>query len=130
MKNIFLLVALLGTSIVFADNHKGKSPLNDLKRMNAVWSAEDCANVSSGAAIWLYAAGEALKEAEKLDKEGDEESALEAVDVASKFSGMSSDFTHAFAVFCKGPRMERMKAGMEKRMKRMKEMKKGKAKDN
>ena len=130
MKNIFLLVALLGASVIFADNHKGKGPLNDLKRMNAVWSAEDCANVSSGAAIWLYAAGEALKEAEESDKEGDEEGALGALDVASKFSAMSSDYTHAFAVFCKGPRMERMKAGIEKRMKRMKEMKKEKAKDN
>ena len=101
MKNIFLLVALLGASVIFADNHKGKGPLNDLKRMNAVWSAEDCANVSSGAAIWLYAAGEALKEAEESDKEGDEEGALGALDVASKFSAMSLHlFDWIFPIKC------------------------------
>ena len=93
LKKISLLVFLLVPFIILADGHgkkEGKSP-QEMNRMEMMkkkeahmkkemerwgrWKPEDCKKVSEASGVFLYFAGESIKEGEKHEKMGHQEKA-------------------------------------------------------
>ena len=104
----FLSVPLM----ILADDHgkkEGKSP-KEMKKMEMMkkemerwgrWKAEDCRKVSEASGVFLYFAGESIKEGEKHEKMGHQEKADKHYLDAMALAELAANYAKNYEAYCK-----------------------------
>ena len=119
LKKISLLVFLSVPLIILADGHgkkEGKSP-QEMKRMEMMkkkeaqmkkemekwgrWKPEDCKKVSDASGIFLYFAGESIKEGEKHEEMGHQEKADKHYLDAMALAELAANYANNYEAYCK-----------------------------
>ena len=112
IKKISLLVFLSVPLMILADDHgkkEGKSP-KEMKRMEMMkkemerwgrWKAEDCRKVSEASGVFLYFAGESMKEGEKHEKMGHQEKADKHYLDAMALAELAANYAKNYEAYCK-----------------------------
>jgi len=112
IKKITLLVFLSVPLMILADDHgkkEGKSP-KEMKKMEMMkkemerwgrWKAEDCRKVSEASGVFLYFAGESIKEGEKHEKMGHQEKADKHYLDAMALAGLAANYAKNYEAYCK-----------------------------
>ena len=112
IKKITLLVFLSVPLMILADDHgkkEGKSP-KEMKKMEMMkkemerwgrWKAEDCKKVSEASGVFLYFAGESIKEGEKHEKMGHQEKADKHYLDAMALAELASNYAKNYEAYCK-----------------------------
>ncbi len=112
IKKITLLVFLSVPLMILADDHgkkEGKSP-KEMKKMEMMkkemerwgrWKAEDCRKVSEASGVFLYFAGESIKEGEKHEKMGHQEKADKHYLDAMALAELASNYAKNYEAYCK-----------------------------
>ena len=118
-KKISLLVFLSVPLIILSDGHakkEGKSP-QEMKRMEMMkkkeahmkeemekwgrWKPEDCKKVSDASGIFLYFAGESIKEGEKHEEMGHQEKADKHYLDAMALAELAANYAKNYEAYCK-----------------------------
>ena len=112
IKKITLLVFLSVPLMILADDHgkkEGKSP-KEMKKMEMMkkemerwgrWKAEDCRKVSAASGVFLYFAGESMKEGEKHEEMGHQEKADKHYLDAMALAGLAANYAKNYEAYCK-----------------------------
>ena len=112
LKKISLLVFLSVPLMILADDHgkkEGKSP-KEMKKMEMMkkemerwgrWKAEDCRKVSEASGVFLYFAGESIKEGEKHEKMGHQEKADKHYLDAMALAELAANYAKNYEAYCK-----------------------------
>ena len=112
IKKITLLVFLSVPLMILADDHgkkEGKSP-KEMKKMEMMkkemerwgrWKAEDCRKVSEASGVFLYFAGESIKEGEKHEEMGHQEKADKHYLDAMALAELASNYAKNYEAYCK-----------------------------
>ena len=112
IKKITLLVFLSVPLMILADDHgkkEGKSP-KEMKKMEMMkkemerwgrWKAEDCKKVSEASGVFLYFAGESMKEGEKHEEMGHQEKADKHYLDAMALAGLAANYAKNYEAYCK-----------------------------
>ena len=112
IKKITLLVFLSVPLMILADDHgkkEGKSP-KEMKKMEMMkkemerwgrWKAEDCRKVSEASGVFLYFAGESIKEGEKHEKMGHQEKADKHYLDAMALADLAAKYAKNYEAYCK-----------------------------
>mgnify|MGYP001181729741 FL=1 len=112
IKKITLLVFLSVPLMILADDHgkkEGKSP-KEMKKMEMMkkemerwgrWKAEDCRKVSEASGVFLYFAGESIKEGEKHEKMGHQEKADKNYLDAMALAELAAKYAKNYEAYCK-----------------------------
>ena len=112
IKKITLLVFLSVPLMILADDHgkkEGKSP-KEMKKMEMMkkemerwgrWKAEDCRKVSEASGVFLYFAGESMKEGEKHEEMGHQEKADKHYLDAMALAELASNYAKNYEAYCK-----------------------------
>ena len=112
IKKITLLVFLSVPLMILADDHgkkEGKSP-KEMKKMEMMkkemerwgrWKAEDCRKVSEASGVFLYFAGESIKEGEKHEKMGHQEKADKHYLDAMALAELAAKYAKNYEAYCK-----------------------------
>ena len=112
IKKISLLVFLSVPLMILADDHgkkEGKSP-KEMKKMEMMkkemerwgrWKAEDCKKVSEASGVFLYFAGESMKEGEKHEEMGHQEKADKHYLDAMALAGLAANYAKNYEAYCK-----------------------------
>ena len=112
IKKISLLVFLSVPLMILADDHgkkEGKSP-KEMKKMEMMkkemerwgrWKAEDCRKVSEASGVFLYFAGESIKEGEKHEEMGHQEKADKHYLDAMALAELASNYAKNYEAYCK-----------------------------
>ena len=112
IKKITLLVFLSVPLMILADDHgkkEGKSP-KEMKKMEMMkkemerwgrWKAEDCRKVSEASGVFLYFAGESIKEGEKHEKMGHQEKADKHYLDAMALAELAANYAKNYEAYCK-----------------------------
>ena len=112
IKKITLLVFLSVPLMILADDHgkkEGKSP-KEMKKMEMMkkemerwgrWKAEDCKKVSEASGVFLYFAGESIKEGEKHEKMGHQEKADKHYLDAMALAELAANYAKNYEAYCK-----------------------------
>ena len=112
LKKISLLVFLSVPLMILADDHgkkEGKSP-KEMKKMEMMkkemerwgrWKAEDCRKVSEASGVFLYFAGESIKEGEKHEEMGHQEKADKHYLDAMALAELAANYAKNYEAYCK-----------------------------
>ena len=112
IKKISLLVFLSVPLMILADDHgkkESKSP-KEMKKMEMMkkemerwgrWKAEDCKKVSEASGVFLYFAGESMKEGEKHEEMGHQEKADKHYLDAMALAGLAANYAKNYEAYCK-----------------------------
>ena len=112
IKKITLLVFLSVPLMILADDHgkkEGKSP-KEMKKMEMMkkemerwgrWKAEDCRKVSEASGVFLYFAGESIKEGEKHEEMGHQEKADKHYLDAMALAELAANYAKNYEAYCK-----------------------------
>ena len=112
IKKITLLVFLSVPLMILADDHgkkEGKSP-KEMKKMEMMkkemerwgkWKAEDCKKVSEASGVFLYFAGESIKEGEKHEEMGHQEKADKHYLDAMALAELAANYAKNYEAYCK-----------------------------
>ena len=119
IKKITLLVFLSVPLMILADDHgkkEGMSP-KEMKKMEMMkkkeanmqremerwgrWKAEDCKKVSEASGVFLYFAGESMKEGEKHEEMGHQEKADKHYLDAMALAGLAANYAKNYEAYCK-----------------------------
>ena len=65
------------------------------------WKAEDCKKVSEASGVFLYFAGESMKEGEKHEEMGHQEKADKHYLDAMALAGLAANYAKNYEAYCK-----------------------------
>ena len=118
-KKISLLVFLSVPLMILADHHgmKGEKSAKEMERMEMMkkkeahmkkemerwgrWKPEDCKKVSDASGIFLYFAGESIKEGEKHEEMGHQEKADKHYLDAMALAELAANYAKNYEAYCK-----------------------------
>ena len=119
LKKISLLVFLSAPLMILADGHdiKGDDLHENVNEMEVkerkrahmreemekrgMWKLEDCKKISDASGIFLYLAGEAMKEGEKHEEMGHEGKADKHYLDAMALADLAANYAKNFEAYCK-----------------------------